>query len=137
MNWFIYAVACLFLYGIMQFFIKLASTGGNPVASSMIFIVAQFLSQILLGAYLMSKSEAGIDYGSIKFGVAGGIVAGIATIFFFLALQQSTLSKVVPIVNMNVVVAVLLGVILLKDAVNYRMAAGIVLAVMSIYLLTN
>ena len=97
----------------------------------------QFLSQILLGAYLMSKSEAGIDYGSIKFGVAGGIVAGIATIFFFLALQQSTLSKVVPIVNMNVVVAVLLGVILLKDAVNYRMAAGIVLAVMIIYLLTN
>lgn len=137
MNWFIYALACLFLYGIMQFFIKLASTGSNPIASSMIFIVAQFLAQILLGAYLLSKSDAGIDYGSIKYGVAGGIVAGIATILFFLALQQSTLSKVVPIVNMNVVVAVLLGVILLKDAVNYRMAAGIVLAVMSIYLLTN
>src|SRR5574341_578255 len=99
MNWIIYAVACVFLYGIMQFFIKLASTGGNPVASSMIFISAQFAAQILLGAYFISKGDPGINYDSIKYGIAGGIVAGIATILFFLALQQATLSKVVPIVN--------------------------------------
>jgi len=137
MNWIVYAVACVFLYGIMQFFIKLASTDGSPVASSMIFIASQFIAQILLGAYLFSKTDSGISYDNIKYGIAGGVVAGLATVLFFLALQQSSLSKVVPVVNMNVVVAVLLGVILLKDAVNYRVAAGIVLAVMSIYLLTN
>ncbi len=137
MNWIVYAIACVFLYGIMQFFIKLASTGGNPVASSMIFIAAQFIVQILLGAYLFSKTDTVISYDNIKYGIAGGIVAGLATVLFFLALQQSTLSKVVPIVNMNVVVAVLLGVILLKDVMNYKIAAGIIFAVMSIYLLTN
>ncbi len=56
---------------------------------------------------------------------------------FYLALEQAPLSKVVPIVNMSVVVGVLLGVILLKDALNLRIAAGIVLAIISIYLLTN
>ena len=137
MNWLIYAVACLFLYGIMQFFIKLSSTGSNPVASSMVFIAAQFVAQILLGAYFISKSDLDLDSDSVKYGILGGIVAGVATILFFLALQQAQLSKVVPIVNMNVVVAVLLGVFLLKDAMNLRMAAGIALAVMSIYLLTN
>lgn len=138
MNWIIYALACVLLYGVMQFFIKLASSNNNPVASSMFFITAQFLAQIILGAYFISKSNNNyVDYGSIKYGVAGGIAAAVATILFFLALQQASLSKVAPIVNMNVVVGVLLGVILLKDVMNIRIAAGIFLAVISIYLLTN
>ena len=137
MNWIIYALACVILYGIMVFFIKLASGSGNPIASSMFFIAAQFLAQITLGAYFISKSELDIDYSSIKYGIIGGIAAAGGTILYFLALQQAPISKVAPVVNMNLVVGVLLGVILLKDAMNLRVAAGIVLAVMSIYLLTN
>lgn len=136
MNWIIYAVACVFLYGIMQFFIKLSS-GSNPVVSSLFFIAAQFTVQILLGAYLISKNELDVDYAVVKYSIVGGITAAVATILFFLALEQAPLSKVVPIVNMSVVVGVLLGVLLLKDALNLRIAAGIVLAIMSIYLLTN
>ena len=137
MNWIIYALACVFLYGIMQFFIKLSSSNTNAIAASMFFIASQFTAQILLGAYFISKSGFDTDYDSIKYGILGGIAAAFATILFFLALQQAQLSKVVPIVNMNVVVGVLLGVFFLKDEMNIRIAAGIVLAVMSIYLLTN
>ncbi|MFA4935098.1 MAG: EamA family transporter [Candidatus Methanoperedens sp.] len=136
MNWIVYAVACVFLYGIMQFFMKLSSTG-NPVIASMFFIAAQFITQILLGAYFISKTDFEMDYNSLKYGVAGGITAAVATILFFLALEQASLSKVVPIVNMSVVVGVLLGVIILKDAMNLRIASGIILAIISIYLLTN
>ncbi|MCX9009594.1 MAG: EamA family transporter [Candidatus Methanoperedens sp.] len=137
MNWIVYALACIFLYGIMLFFIKLASGSGNPIASSMFFIAAQFLTQIILGAYLISKSELDVDPGSIKYGIIGGIAAAGGTILYFLALQQAPISKVAPIVNMNLVFGVLLGIVLLKDAINLRIAAGIVLAMMSIYLLTN
>lgn len=136
MNWIIYAVACVFLYGIMQFFIKLSS-GTSPVVSSMFFIAAQFSAQILLGAYLLSKNEFDVDYAVVKYSIVGGITAAVATILFFLALEQASLSKVVPVVNMSVVVGVLLGVLLLKDALNLRIAVGIILAIMSIYLLTN
>ncbi len=137
MNWIIYALACVFLYGIMQFFIKLSSANSDAIAASIFFIASQFTAQILLGAYFISKSGLDIDHDSIKYGILGGIAAAVATILFFLALQQAQLSKVVPIVNMNVVVGVLLGVIFLKDEMNIRIAAGIVLAVLSIYLLTN
>ena len=137
MNWIIYAIACVILYGIMQFFIKLASTGSNPVVSSMIFISVQFVAQIILGAYFISKSDLDISSDNIKYGIAGGIAAAIATILLFMALKQAPLSRVLPVVNMNVVVGVFLGVIFLKDVMNTRIAAGIVLAVMSIYLLTN
>ncbi len=136
MNWIIYAIACVFLYGIMQFFIKLSSSG-NPVLSSMFFIAAQFAAQILLGAYFISKNGFEVSYATVKYSIAGGIAAAVATILFFLALEQASLSKVVPIVNMNVIVGVLLGVLVLKDVMNLRIAAGIVLAIMSIYLLTN
>ncbi len=137
MNWIIYALACVFLYGIMQFFIKLSSANSDAIAASIFFIASQFTAQILLGAYFISKSGLDTDYDSIKYSILGGIAAAVATILFFLALQQAQLSKVVPIVNMNVVVGVLLGVIFLKDEMNIRIAAGIVLAVLSIYLLTN
>lgn len=136
MNWIIYAVACVFLYGIMQFFIKLSS-GSNPVVSSMFFIAAQFAAQILLGAYLISKNELNVDYAIVKYSIVGGITAAVATILFFLAIQQAPLSKVVPIVNMSVVVAVVLGITLLRDVINLRVAAGIIFAIMSIYLLSN
>ena len=120
----------------MQFFIKLSS-GSNPVVSSMFFIAAQFVAQILLGAYLVSKTNFDISYESIKYGIAGGIAAAVATILYFLAIQQAPLSKVVPIVNMSVVVAVVLGITLLRDVINLRVAAGIIFAIMSIYLLSN
>lgn len=137
MNWIVYALACIFLYGIMLFFIKLASGSGNPIASSMFFIAAQFLAQMILGAYLISKSELDVDINSIKYGIIGGVAAAGGTILYFLALQQAPISKVAPIVNMNLVFGVLLGVVLLRDAMNLRVAAGIALAVVSIYLLTN
>ncbi len=136
MNWIAYAIAGVFLYGIMQFFIKLSSSG-NPVASSMVFIAAQFVAQILLGAYFVSKSSFALNYDTVKYSIFGGIAAAVATILFFLALEQAPLSKVVPIVNMSVIVAVLLGIALLKDEMNLRIAAGIILAIASIYLLTN
>lgn len=137
MNWIIYAVACVLLYGIMQFFIKLSSTGNNPVASSMIFITVQFIAQILLGAYFISKSGFNPDANSIKYGIVGGIAAAVATIVFFLALESGPLSKVVPISNMSLLVSVLLGVVFLGEAVNFRVAAGVVFAIASIFLLTN
>ncbi|MCE8429128.1 MAG: EamA family transporter, partial [Candidatus Methanoperedens sp.] len=109
----------------------------NPILSSMIFITAQFIVQIILGTYFIQKSDLVFGSDTVKYGILGGIAAALATIFFFLAIQQSTLSKVVPIVNMNVVIAVLLGVVFLKDMMNLRIVAGIILAITSIYLLTN
>lgn len=136
MTWIIYAVACVFLYGIMQFFIKLASNG-NAITSSLFFVTAQFIAQLVLGAYFISKSGFDVNSSSIKYSILGGITAAIATILFFLALEEETISKVVPIVNLNVVVGVILGVIILKDEINLRITAGIVLAIISIYLLTS
>jgi transporter family protein len=137
MNWIIYAVGCVLLYGIMQFFIKLSSTGNNPVASSMVFITVQFIAQMLLGAYFITKNDFNMDMSSIKYGIVGGIAAAAATIIFFLALESGPLSKVSPIVNMSLLVSVLLGVFILGEAVNTRIAAGVVFAIASIFLLTN
>jgi len=137
MNWIVYSLSCVLLYGIMQFFIKLSSSGNNPVASSMVFITVQFLAQMILGAYFISKSDFNMDMSSLKYGIAGGITAAVATILFFLALKSGPLSKVVPISNMSLLIAVLMGVIFLKEAVNLKTAAGILFAILSIYLLTN
>ena len=137
MNWIVYAVACVVLYGVMQFFIKLSSGSNNPVASSMVFITFQFLAQIILGAYFITKSDLNMDMGSLKYSILGGIIAAVATILFFLALESGPLSKVVPIANMSLLIAVLIGVVLLKETMNLRIAAGIFSAILSIYLLTN
>lgn len=136
MSWIVYAVACVFLYGIMQFFIKLSSNG-NAITSSLFFIAAQLATQFAIGAYFISKSGFDVDYASIKYSILGGITAAIATILFYLALSEETLSKVAPIVNLNVVVSVMLGVIILKDEINLRIILGFIFALVSIYLLTG
>src|SRR3990172_8900311 len=137
MNWIVYSLSCVVLYGIMQFFIKLSSSGNNPVASSMVFVTVQFIAQIILGAYFISKSDFNMDMSSIKYSIAGGVAAAVATILFFLALKSGPLSKVVPISNMSLLIAVLIGVFFLKEAINMKIATGIFFAILSIYLLTN
>lgn len=136
MSWIIYAIACVFLYGIMQFFIKLSSNG-NAITSSLFFIAAQFATQLAIGAYFISKSGFDVNYASLKYSILGGMTAAIATILFYLALSEETLTKVAPIVNLNVVVGVMLGVIILKDAINLRIIIGFILAMISIYLMTG
>lgn len=116
---------------------KLASSRSDPVVSSMFFITAQFVAQIILGAYFVSKDHLNIENSNIKYAIIGGIVAAFATFLFFLGLQQAPLSKIVPIVNLSVVVGVLLSVIFLKEEMNVRIVTGVILAIISIYLITN
>lgn len=137
MNWIIYAIACAILFGVMQFFIKLASVNSNPVASSVFFVFTQFVAQLFLAGYFISKNGLDIDYANLKFSIIGGIIAGIATILFFLAMQHAPISKVVPIVSLNVLVGVMLGVILLNETMTLRIAGGVVFAMISLYLLTS
>src|SRR3990172_7641284 len=100
----------------------------------MVFITFQFLAQIILGAYFITKSDLNMDMGSLKYSMFGGIIAAVATIMFFLALESGPLSKVVPIANMSLLVSVLLGVLILGEAVSIRIAAGVVFAIASIFL---
>jgi transporter family protein len=136
MNWIIYSLSCVVLYGIMQFFIKLSSSSNNPVASSMVFITFQFIAQIIVGTYFISKSDFNMGTSNVKYGIAGGVAAAVATILFFFALKNGPLSKVVPISNMSLLISVLMGVVFLKEAINLKIAAGIFFAILSIYFLT-
>jgi len=56
MSWIIYAIACVFLYGIMQFFIKLSSNS-NAIASSLVFVTAQFVAQLSWELTLFQRAD--------------------------------------------------------------------------------
>ena len=65
-----------------------------------------------------------------------GICGGLGNVTFYLALSRGKASVIVPMVGLAPLITVVLAVVVLKESINRAQAVGVVLAVISIYLLS-
>lgn len=66
-----------------------------------------------------------------------GTLAGLATIFFYLAMSRGPASVVIPLTGMYIIIPVLLGYLILKEPVNIKHIIGFTCALLAILLLSN
>ena len=118
-NWLIYGLATSLFFGVFAISNKVATSekyyGLNPSAASIfmgIGILAVFVGFALYGGnFAMPKSIPGAGYGLLS-----GIMWGAGMVFVLKALSSGAdVAKLVPIYNTNTLVAVILGIVLLKE----------------------
>lgn len=123
----------------MDFFIKLSSGKIHEGLGG--FVINAAASTVLLMSVILAKARGEIIFetkpGGLIYSILAGIAIGITTILMLKVFALGVnLSIGIPIFRIGIVlIASLLGILLLKEAVSLKYLVGFVLSLIGLYLL--
>jgi transporter family protein len=131
-----YAVLALVSYTLVAPLTKLAT---RDLSSDVVALVTNgMLVLAALGVVLAtdrSLTEA-VTHPDAKYMLAAGVCLAVGILAYYRALALGPVSVVVPVFGMFLVTSSLVGVAFLGESFTGRKAAGILLAVVAVYLVT-
>lgn len=132
--WFPAAIVALFSFGIWGFATKLAINHVD-VKSAMFY---QAIGISIIGIYALSliAFKPALDIKGISFGIMSGLAAGIGSLFYLLAADKCKVSTVVTLTGLYPLITIFLAYVILHEGINFRQGAGIITALLAIYLLS-
>lgn len=134
-QWVIYTLITTFFWGIWGALIEIPGRAGFP--PTLVYIVWSLtMIPCALAGLAIVKWKLDYDLKSIIYGMVIGLTGAGGQIILFQALLSGPAYLVFPIVSLSPVVTVLLSVTFLKETTNRRHWAGIILAFISIALMS-
>lgn len=140
MNWLPLALLTALCLALYNFFIKLAS---EHVPAAVGAVVLQLVAAVLGGFWLLQLKWQGqplpVSGKGLWLAAAAGLSVGLAEILTFVVFKRGVPAAVgTPlIVGGSVLLAALLGVLLLREALSWPQAGGLLLIVAGIALLAR
>jgi bacterial/archaeal transporter family protein len=140
MNWLAYAILAASSFGFYNFFTKISADKFSPALANIFIAGTSLLVAIISTIYLkMSGQSLTFTKGSLILPIMAGLFTGAAEIFYL-----SMYSKNAPItvgnplvVGGTIVIAVILGIIILKEPMSAAKIAGIIFVITGLVLLTR
>jgi transporter family protein len=122
-------------FGVYYFLVKILST---HIESPVIALISNAVALLVIYSYIyftkipiLPKRKIYIVYSLII-----SVPISIGLIILYLAIERGPVSIVMPIIGINSMVAVLLGISILRERVTIRKGLGVLLAVAAIILLS-
>ena len=132
-NWIIYGLIASVFFALNTILYKVAAQKGNfsPYYGSFMFGVGIML---IFGLFLLFKPSFEFEWKSSSIALIAGIIWGIGFLAIAVAISKGgNVSQLAPIYNTNTILAVLLGIIFLKEIPDvsqvFRIISGAVLIV--------
>ena len=132
-NGLIFSLFALLCWGAWSFFPRLAVQHLNPKSVLMFGVLGAVLVSIVM-LFFGFKPE--IHPQGILFSMLSGIAGIVGTLFFIYALTMGKSSVVIALTALYPLVAIFLAFIILKEPITMIQGAGILLALLSIILLS-
>lgn len=136
--WFWYTVVAAVLYGAHQIFTRLASEhigdglGGFVVEATAALTILIYLAVL----WLTNRWEQKFSNTGFNYSVLTGICVGLGTIAFFLLFQRGgPLSSVPAILAGGAAIMAIAGILFFKEPMSWQRIAGVVLAIVGLFLL--
>jgi bacterial/archaeal transporter family protein len=125
LSWKVCAFASAFFAGLTAILGKLGVAGLN---SNLATLIRTVVIIVLTAAIVTTRNEwqwpQTTTPRAIVFLVLSGIATGLSWLFYYRALQMAPASLVAPIDKLSVVFAIILGVVVLGEPLNWRVVAG-------------
>src|SRR3989338_2821990 len=132
-NWILYGIIASFFFALNTIIYKIAYQKGNfsPYYGTFIFGLGVVF---IFGVFLLFKPSFDFEWKSSSIALIAGITWGLGFLAVAVAIaQKADIARLAPIYNRNTLLAVLLGIIFLKEIPNasqiFRVIAGAVLIV--------
>ncbi|MCE1188250.1 MAG: EamA family transporter [Ignavibacteria bacterium] len=123
--WWIYALLSAVFAALTAILAKVGIKGINSDLATAIRTI--FILLIAWGIVLFRKELSGINGFSKNnwlFLGLSGVATGLSWIFYFKALQLGKVSQVAPIDKLSVAIALILSVVLLHEAITWKIILG-------------
>lgn len=141
-SWLVYGLLASLCFGINVIIFKIATTRGNglnPYLAAFAYGTGGFLLFSIF--YLFNMTEFNSNWKGIWLGVLSGAMWALGMVLVALAIaKKADIARLAPIYNTNTLVAVVLGIILLKeipDATNIiKVVAGALMIVIGAVLVS-
>ncbi len=134
MNYLPWAILALLAY---TFVAPLMSLATAEVPSNVAVLISNSVLVIATVAVVAVSREPVFEYlthPDIPYALAAGICLSVGILAYYRALAMGPVSTVVPIFGMFIVTSSIIGIAALDEPLTARKAAGIVLAVVAVYL---
>jgi transporter family protein len=134
-DWVLPTILTLVAWGFWAFLPKLATRYIDPQSA----MVYQALGGILvgLGVLISIKFKVQFNIPGFSYGLAIGLLGFFGAFMYLLAVSKGPLALVAPITAMYPMLAIILGLIFLNEAVSLRQGFGIALSLAAIYFIST
>ena len=124
-GWLLFALGSAFFAGLTAILGKVGVSGVN---SNLATVIRTVVILAFAGALVAARGEwDGIGSVGIKswvFLVLSGLATGASWLCYYRALQLAPASRVAPIDKLSVVIAIVLGLLVLKEPLSLKLAIG-------------
>lgn len=134
-GWYGMLGACVVLWGLMTFLPKLAVTSLSPTSCIIYEIAGGLTVALIVLAWPGVKLEFEPRGALLSYAV--GICGFLGTLAYFFAVTRGPVALAAPLSALYPIIAVLLGVLLLKEQLSPQQMLGAVLALVSIILMAR
>ena len=128
--WWVYALLSAFFASLTAIFAKIGVTNVNAnlatAIRTVIILIAAWGIVLFRGEY---KTLPELSRHNLFFLIISGLATGLSWIFYFKALQVGKVSQVAPVDKLSVALTILLSVVFLGEALNWKTAIGALLIV--------
>jgi bacterial/archaeal transporter family protein len=132
--WLVYALLCVVWWGVWGFLSKLGSDQASPQQLQILFTAGIIPPSILALAQLGFKVET--DRRGAFYGILNGIFSGLGMLAYYAALSRGQASIVGPFTALFPLLTLALAFAFLRERINRVQAAGMILALAAIVLLS-
>lgn len=140
MNWITFAILAGTSFGFYNFFVKLASDKLSPTIALMFIAGSSFLiATVSTILFKVSGQQLTFSKGAIWFPIFAGVFTGIAEILYlFMFAKNAPLNIGAPLViGLTSIIAVLLGLIFLKEPLSAAKIVGICVTIVGLVILAR
>lgn len=130
MDYRIYCLIALLGWGLWGFGAKMLLKNMNP---KLVIFFATISPLIFIAIYTFTTTQVRFNRFAI-YALLVGLISGIATVAFYLALAKGPASVVIPFTGLYFLIPAVLGFIFLKEPLNLTHIIGIILAAIAIIL---
>ena len=133
--WLLYAVLCILSWGAWGVFAKLGSDTMDPMQMQVLFTIG--MSPLVVLALIRLRFKLETDTRGAAYGVMNGLFTGLGLLAYYAAMARGKASVVGPVTALFPLLTVALAFLMLKERINNIQGAGVVLALLSIFILSR
>lgn len=128
-RWVLYALLCIFWWGVWGFLAKLGSDLMAPLQLQVLFTMGMI--PVALIVLVRAGMKIQTDKLGAIYGILNGVLTGLGLLAYYSAMGRQKAAIVGPVTSLFPLITIALAFLFLRERVNRVQAAGIVLALIA------